>query len=249
MYNMGIYINSWLAPDTSSSTSAMQANFDALGSLNAANLTKQNTLWQQITADSLGLTNLSDLTTPTNSPRVLSMVPSTVNINSMSYATVLGTPPVPKGTTADPYQFIQNASGLTLQHVLPSGKMAGPVYARTAYANYYETIIAIESFDAYVLSSMWAENQNGNKTTTLQNTLIPQASNSTWLAQVASEELGKVLRQLLVFQSQSYVVLTQLLQVQKQLLAATAMNNTLLIANNSQNEKLLLGNASGKMSP
>lgn len=241
LYNMGLYIDSWLAPDTSDTTANMQTNFDALGNLANLNYTKQLAMQQQLTASMIGV-DVSTLTTPTNSPSILK---SFSTINNVAYSTLLGQPPVARGATSDPFAYISNASGMGIKHPLPYLGMTGPKEAKDKYSNYFNTIMAIESYNGYILSSLYAEAQNGNQTTPIQNSLIAQASNSTWLAQVASEELGKVLRQMLVFQSQSYVVLTQILQTQKQLLAATAMTNALLIANNQTNETMLLNNAYG----
>jgi hypothetical protein len=75
--------------------------------------------------------------------------------------------------------------------------------------------------------------------------LVTQAGNATWLKNIAAEEIGIVLREILVFQSQSYVLLTQLVQTQKQLLTATVMSNTLMIQNNRQNEAYLAAKAQG----
>jgi len=111
------------------------------------------------------------------------------------------------------------------------------------YQNYFNTVNAIQSFNGYVLSGLYAESKGGNQFNTTQLALLQQTSQPSWLNQIASQELGKVLRQMLLFQSQTYVLISQLIQTQKQLLIATTMTNSLLIANNQLNETVLYSRA------
>lgn len=231
---------SWLAPDDTKSTADMQANFATIGYLAAQNAAVQNGLQQQLMADLLNQP-IANFTTPAQRPAILNILP---NVNDLSYATMLSLPPVPKGP-ASPYNYIKAASGISNTHAIPGANWQGSARDQLKYTNYFSTVTAIESFTAYVLSDQYAENQNGNGLNTVQTSLINQASNSTWLAQVATEELGKVLRQILMFESQNYVILTQLLQTQKKLLTAQVMTNSLLISNNLPMENLLVSNAQG----
>jgi hypothetical protein len=238
--NATAYILNWQKSDTSQTTADMQVNFDVIGKATAQNLATQNAQQIQITADMLGI-NIGDLTTPKDNPAVLKTLPQ---VNNLSYATMLSMPPAPKGA-ASPYNYIKNAAGFSILHETPNAAWSGTPVAKAHYTGFFNTVNAVESYDAYILSGLWAEVQNGNQLTTAQNNLVAQASNSTWVAQIATEELGKVLRQILMFQSQAYVLLTQSLQIQKQQLAATAMTNTLLIANAQQTESLLSNKAQG----
>jgi len=241
------YMLNWQKSDDSQSTADMQANFDMIGKSAAQNLVTQNGMQTQITADMLTTDatpiSIDDFTIPKGNPAILNKLKD-INVNSLSYATVLGLPPVAKGAKS-PYDYIKNAAALSLQHDIPQPSWAGSKNAKDKYKSYFDVISAIESYDGYLLSGLVAEIQNGNQLTTAQNNLLTQASNSSWIAQIATEELGKVLRQILLFQSQSYVLLTQSIQVQKQQLMATAMTNSLLVLNAQIVELQLSGRAQG----
>ena len=94
------------------------------------------------------------------------------------------------------------------------------------------TISAIQTYNAYLLSQVYSDYVNGTQLTQQQNSLMQQASNAAWFTQVASENIGLVLRQILMYNSQVYVLLSQLVQTQKQALAAQAMTNTLIVIGN-----------------
>lgn len=240
---------SFMAHDKSSFTSSIQGNFATLGTLITQDLAMQNSqaLQQQLTIDSFGsksdgtpLITSADLTG--NNPAVLSKIP---NFNDLAYSTLLGFPPLPKHKSI-PYNYIKFASGITMNHVLPAiSGWKGQPEDQARYANYFNTLIAVETFNAYTLSGLYAEFQNGNGLSTQQNALITQASGSDWIAQIATEDLGVILRQLLMFQSQTYVLLTQLVQTQKQLLTSQAMTNSLLVLVNANNETSLVSRAKG----
>lgn len=226
--------------DDSDSTSQLQSNFATLGNLIVQNFNTQNSYQTQLTADLFGQ-KIESFTTPANSPSVLNVIP---NINDLAYSTMLGLPPVPKGPIA-PLNYIKNAGGLTLVHAIPNPGWQGPEDDVKRYQNYYNTIMAIESFNGYVLSNQYADYQNGNNFTTTQNNLISQASNSDWISQIATEDLGRVFRQILMFESQNYILTTQLIQLQKQLLTAQVMTNALTIMTQQNAEDLLVSNAQG----
>jgi len=246
--NIPVYLNeltlmalSWLALDNDPSTSIInqtQQSFASLAYWTTQDYATQNSMQQQMMADMLHKP-LSDLTTPPDNPPILASLP---NVNDLSYATILGMPPVAKGTVS-PYNYVKNASGITVYHVMPGLSWSGKKEDRDRYAAYYNTIMSVASYNGYILSNFVAENQNGNQLTTLQNQLITQASSSSWLAQVATEELGKVLREILLFESQSYVVMTQLMQLERQILAAHAMTNSLLLLYGQINEGQLVNKA------
>lgn len=229
---------SWLTQDNSNSTAMIQSGFSTLGGLIVQNINTQNTLQQQLAADLFGQ-NISAFSG--SPPPVLTASPL---INDLSYPTLLGNPPVPKGPF-NPYNYLKYAAGFSLRHPNPptTGVDADNILL---YNSYYNTIMAAESFGAYALSNQYADYQNGNSFTTTQLSLITQASNSNWIAQISSEELGKVLRQLLMFESQGYVLLSQLIQLEKQMLTAQVINNSLLIAINSTNESIMYKRAKGQ---
>ena len=240
---MGKFILSWMAPEKSPTIAKMQENFDLLGQVLVQNPISQIAGQKQVMADIVGKTP-DDFIGDTRAP-ILTAIP---NINDLSYASLLGSPPAAKGPFSA-YNYIKNASGVNIRHIVPR-----PDWSKTnamnpyqqLYYQYFNTITAIESFSAYVLSNAAIESQNGGQSSSaLQDALVTQASASTWIAEIGSEELGKVLRQILVFQSQTYVLLTQLVQTQKQQLTATVMTNSLLILNNRINENYLAARAQG----
>ncbi len=226
--------------DDSDSTAKLQSDFATLGNLIVQNFNTQNSYQKQLTADLFGQP-IASFTTPIDTPGVLRVIP---NINDLAYSTMLGLPPVPKAP-ALPLNYVKNAGGLTLTHTIPNLSWQGPEEDQKRYQNYYNTIMSVESFNGYVLSNQYADFQNGNSFTTTQNELISQASNSEWISQIASEELGKVFRQILMFESQNYILTTQLVQLQKQLLTAQVMNNALTILTQQNSEDLLVANAQG----
>lgn len=207
--------------DDSPATSEMQANFAKIGLLLSKDYVMQQGMQMQINGDVLG-----------------PMVKSLPNKNDLVYSSLLAAydpnDPNSKAALASAYNYIRNASGVGLATAPPRGTATG--VNADAYKAYYNTVTSVKSFNAYVLSNRLAEMLNGNGLNPAQTALQVQASSSNWIAQVATEELGKVVRQLLVFQSQSYVLLAEMLQTQKQMLMAQAMTNALLIAANKENE-------------
>lgn len=230
---------SWFDPDDSTTTANLQSNFANFGSGLVRNLTVQNAVQPQLMQD------LFQKATPTTMPYA----------NDLAYQTLLGMPyfkkdprnPAGKKPPAvnAAYNYIRNASGIGMPHVAPSKSFSGNVYDQRKYFSYYTGITAAESFNAYVLSYALADSLNGGPFNTAQTTLIKQASDSEWFTKVASEKLGVVLRQILMYQSQSYVLLSQILVTQKQQLTAQAINNALTILNGSDIEKKLVEKASG----
>jgi hypothetical protein len=60
-----------------------------------------------------------------------------------------------------------------------------------------------------------------------------------------SEKIGYVLRQILLYQSQTFVLMTQIVQLQKQMVSAQVMTNATLVAVNQVNERVLAADAQG----
>jgi hypothetical protein len=168
--------------------------------------------------------------------------------NDLVYSTLLGKPFFkndPRNQKGQPaidasLNYIKNAAGINLPHLIPSHSFTGSLLSKARYQHYYNTVIAAESFNGYVLSRL----QNDTQFNELQTQLITQATDQEkWFAQISSESIGFVVRQLLLYQSQVFVLLTQSIQLQTQMLAAQAINNALLIATTQVNENQLLRNA------
>jgi len=120
--------------------------------------------------------------------------------------------------------YIKNVTGSTLildqpNPNWPEGKL------KTQYTNLYNTLAAIQSYDQYLISGLASLQNNQN----LSMQLTTQATSSTWFTQIATEALGLVLRHILMYTSQSFVQITQIVQLQQQQLAVQAMTNSLLL--------------------
>ena len=227
----------WLNPDTSDATANLQSNFTGLANAVLKNTSTQLSAQQKLLSDFFGPS-----TTPTTLPYA----------NDLTYQTLLGQPyfnPDPRnaggGNVDSAYNYVKNASGINITHTAPSPTWKGTVSNQIKYSNYYSTISAVQTFNAYVMSTLYADFTNGAQVGTLQTTLMQQASSSDWFTQAASENIGVVLRQILIYDSQIYVTLNQMLQTQRQMLAAQAMSNTLVIIGNQFTENSLLGKATG----
>lgn len=176
-------------------------------------------------------------------------------VNQMTFTTLLG---VPYSDTPEKdedgkavnssYQYVKNASGINLRHEIPSDNWRGTKENVQKYMDYYKTITAVQSFNTYVLSALYADSQNNFNLSKKQRQLMDQASSSEWFVDVASENIGVVLRQILLFNSQTYVMLIKMYEAQKQQLAAQSMTNTLLIMGNQFTEKDLYNRATGNAS-
>lgn len=248
--NLPTYLNqlttealSWLSKhDDSSATADLLGITTTLGNDFIASYNSQfdNSTALKIVADTYGLPNTSMLTTPRERPEIVDIMPS-VNINDTSYWALLGKPPMPS-LPNEPYNYVKNASGITIKHAIPEASWRGSKENLERYTNYFRTVMAIESFNAFVLNSLAAD--NGNQATQ-QNLLIQKITSSDWSTSVATEDLGIVFRQLLLIESQNFVLMNQISQTLKQSLAAQAMTNSMLIINNVNNEQLLAQKASG----
>jgi hypothetical protein len=186
-------------------------------------------------------------------PGVLAALPPPQNANDLVYSTLLGSPfystdPRQPKPSDLPYNYIKTASGINILHMMPSGGASWNGYPSdyARYQSYYNTVMSVESYNGYILSNQYEEALNNNALTTAQMQLVSQATGSSWFTAITSESIGVVLRQLLMFESQSYVLQTQILQTEKQMLAAQVMTNTLLIATGMYDEEQLLTRAEKK---
>lgn len=232
--------NSWIMKDETDQTANLQSMFADMANTYLNALDQRPPLQPKLLKDLLQ--NATTATMP--------------YANDLTYQTLLGQPYFstdprnPPGQKPPPndaaYNYIKNASALNTNHVMPSpNTFLGPDADQKKYQNFYNTMMAVESFNAYVMSGLYVDYLNNNELSEIQNTLISQASNSDWFAQVAAERIGIVLRQILMYESQSFVLQTQMIQLQKQLLTAQVMTNALLIINASNAEQTLLQKAAG----
>ncbi len=150
--------------------------------------------------------------------------------------------PVPQDIKLNAQYFVKNASGINLYHIAPSSLQAGTnALAVRKYTTFYNALNAIASYNAYILNGHLADLQNNFKLSQTQMELQNYATDNKWLTHVNNEQsIGVILRQLLLFNSQMYVLMTESLATQKQLLASAAMTNALIIANSGFYEKTLL---------
>jgi hypothetical protein len=224
----------WTGPDSSSTTAELQSNFAKLSNVTVANAKAQSDLQQQLINDFATTNEITSSTLP--------------YANDLIFQSMMGQSLTSsKGAAYRPssgYGYIKNASGLNIKHSVPPANWPStPTQAR--YVNYFNAIMAAQTFNGYVLSQLYTDTlkEQDGVSSDLQKSLMTQASNSDWFTLVGSEYIGLVLRQILMYNSQIFVLMTQLLQIQKQSLAAQAMTNTLLILGNQFTETQLLQKA------
>lgn len=233
----GEFMFNWSQADDSDNTANLQANFTQLGNV-ILYATDPKAIQTQtvLNQDLLGID-------PKNPGNFL-------NANDLTYSTLIGNrflnpdprPVNPKTPIVPEYNYIKNASGINIPHERPQPAWQGRRVAQIKYQSLYNTIMAAESFGGNTLISQYLE---GNQYLKFQRDLVKKAVDPNFFVEVASQDLGVVFRQLLLFQSQIYVLLTQLVQTQKQLLTAQVINNTLIIASLIPAETGLLANAQG----
>ncbi len=223
------FVAAWMNPDQSPTTAALMATLQKI----------DGSLAQQIDQQAINgilLNNAGPGTLP--------------NANDLVYSTLLGKPYFandPRGRFVNAaLNYAMHASAADHSHVMPSSSWAGRQDDQVAYARYVYTAVAAQSFSAYVLS-----NHAFSDATTLNpalQELLVQASDPNAAAAVATEDIGLVVRQLLLVERQNLVLLSELVQTQKQLLTAQAMTNALLIST-SPVENQLLQKAMGVTNP
>ena len=229
-----VFIESWLATDDSDTTSKLQQKL-----IDYMTYSLQN--------DEAQFSN-------TNKPFMQEHF-SPMNLpypNQMIFTTLLGlgsslfTEEKDKnGIVLDAQNYIKNASGLNFQHATPDKSWQGSEEAKQQYDALFKSFNSATSYNAYVLNNFYSDYLNNFNLSNTQRELSNQASDSNWFQQVASEDLGIVLRQILMFNSQAYVLLLKLVETQRQQLAGQAIANTLLILNGYSNERDLYIKAIG----
>ena len=245
-------ISAWMKTDDSDTTIGLQTSFKQLTDLLKTDLNTQQSQQSTLNQSLLNNDGANVFNINNNENKASTVVADSKTLwyaNDLVYSSVLGQPYFakdPRGKNGaakiDPaLNYIKNASGINIYHVIPNAGWGGKLEAISRYQNYFNIVMAAESFNAYVLSNQYADR---NQLNTLQAKLLDQATDQAkWFAQVGSENIGFVLRQLLLYQSQLYVLMTQLIQSQRQMVTAQAMTNSILIAANQTNESLLVSNA------
>lgn len=232
---------SWTLPDKTDSTANLQQEFASFANVFLTENAQQLSLQPRLLAD------LFNHATPQTMPYA----------NDLTFTTLLGQPYFSKDPrnqagrppTVDPaFNYIKNASGLGIQHTLPGeGGFSGFPYDQARYLYFFSTTEAVESFNAYILSNLYAESKNpGAGFTPVQQSLLQQSSSSDWFSQVSSANLGVVLRQLLMYQSQIFALMSQLIKIEKQQLEAQVLTNSIIMAGNISTEATLLNRARSK---
>jgi hypothetical protein len=252
--------NSLTKADESQETANFQAQFTALNNyyktLNANSVTNnERQLIANMYTSSKNKVSIDDFFRINGKePNIYNLYNSEKTpINDLSYLTMLKVatveePKFQENIAAHMINYISFASGLANHHVEPSTNWKQNTdqakQANEEYLSYYNTVLAIESFNSYILGSQFLRGYAG--TNEAQQELLTQASAGNWFAKVAGEEIGVVLRQLLMFESQNYVMLSELVQIQQKTLTALIMTNSLLVTGNKGAEAILLQNAKGE---
>lgn len=265
------YLMSWLGDDqaqkTATKTTAdMQANFADFGSSLQTVSNVQNTTAQTVLNAAL-LNNTSDTTIMLNT---MGTAPSSSIANEKSlryandlvYTSLLDKPFFPNDPRKNAQfalNYIRNASALNMYHPIPGGPGTawnGSDEGFKRYQNYFNVVMSVESFNAWVLSDHYAQYlqekndqakaaKDGKKYTPLRDRLLKQATDSDWFLKVTTEPLTFIMRQMLMYQSQLFVLQMEAIRYQKQMATAQVMTNSLLIANNLMNENVLIASARG----
>jgi hypothetical protein len=260
LQEIATYTNGILTAVTSTSNPVVQALVAALTNLTSAdNATDpatptpnlQNAFTSYVTATAASATALTNLQTNLNQDFLGSGVTTTSvpYANDLTFSTLLGQPfftPDPRANGSTPvnpgYNYLKNLAGAGFTHTIPLSTWKGNLADQIKYGAYYNSVSAIQTFNNYIVAQMYADLNAGIPA--IQTSLVNQASDpKNWFATITNETIGAVLRQTLMYQSQSYIVLTQLLQTEKLLLAAQAANTTMLLLSSTTNESILVRKA------
>jgi len=220
--------------DWSTNWSNEQNWFASLSSSSLNNESAQYTLQQTLLTTFFGASNIQ--------------TPNPQNMNDLAFPTLLGKPlvsPDPRTGVDATMNYLVNASGLGIPLTIPAAGWRGDATSQKNYRNFYNTVTAVQTYNGFVLSRLYEDSKSLSTDSALRTQLITQSSNSGWFTSVITNDLGWILRQILLYNSQSYVLMDQLVQTQKQMLATLAMTNTLFIASNELQGNILLQKAQG----
>lgn len=222
--------HSWIQKtDDNQVISTLQAPFTDLEYANNITLGKQITMGSDLTRNFLTMGSINP-----DSPAL------PVNANDLSFVTLLGSPLNSQNCSVLDYacmnqqtqqmaasykNYLQNASGSSLIIDQPNPRWSKSSTNAKQYLAYYNTVASIQSFNSYVLSSLYYRQYMDKAATDL----AAKSSTQAWFSAIGTEDLGLVLRHILMYDSQIYVELNRLERLQQQQLASMAMTNTLLI--------------------
>ncbi len=199
---------------------------------------------KQAFADLIGFgDNPGALGLPIANP-VLAKLP---NANDLAYGTLLGQPPV-NGGSFDLRHYLNNVSAMNINRPLPDPVWQGKDDDKKKYINYYNTITSIQSLNAFLLTQIKTDYEvdKNPMISGLEKTLLTQFSDQdNFLKAIASEKMGKVYRQMLFIQAANFILNIEMQRNIRQLVAATAAQNSLMILFNVPNENQLIRNAKG----
>lgn len=223
---------SWMKADDSTAMANGQALFSGLGATPIPDFSTINQLTQHFITRDTG-------------------APLPTDVNDYSFSSLMGTnfylqKPDPRASNSPPpnifINYLKNASGANLPFATPViGAVGGNSVAQATYKSLYNTFAAVQSYNNYLLNFFIATAEQDGA----MNKLAHQATDANWLAQVGGEELGKVFREMLLYQAQTFVLLSRLVEMQERALGAQVMTNTLLLAVNQGGSQLLFQQAVG----
>lgn len=209
------------------------------GTITLANLYGQQGLAQTATNAYNIDQYLFNITTPTTDTSKLPLAqPADLMLTNFTSASPVYNPNPDQPPNVKNY--LSYLTGYNMHPMPPAKKWSASDTNAINYTNLYNTLMAIQSFNNYVVSQYLTNtspqlfqpngvSNSSNSTSPMsQANLIAQANNSDWSTAVQTLTLGMVLRYILFYTSQSYVQLNQIYTVEQQMLTAQAMTNTLL---------------------
>ncbi len=129
--------------------------------------------------------------------------------------------------TDDINGYIMNAAGLNLKLPPPKNQGIGDSPEKNAdYNAVRDSMSSVQTFNAFIMKNFYANLSNRQPAVDL----MQSTSDPTWIAKVTTEPMGQVFRQMLLYISQTYVLMNRIAENQQYTLASQAMTNTLLIA-------------------
>lgn len=156
--------------------------------------------------------------------------------NQLSFTILTNRPLIrTEDPNTDAKNYIANLAGTHFLFKSARSKWSGD--SRVAYETFFNTVSAIRSYDAFVLSGLNKQNEatmpikvdGVMQNISAKDYLIAQSSSSDWFKNIATEPLRLVLRQMLMYDSQIYVQLSRLVELQREQIAMQAMANTMTV--------------------
>lgn len=170
------------------------------------------------------------------------------NANQLIYSIVLGQPadesqypglhskiqtPAQKQKLSDQLKqdinaYIKNVSGTNFVLKQPT---AGSTADEINYRTFYNALSADQSFNTFILSSLFYQNFTDDMT----KKLMDIASKDTWITQIGTEDLGLVIRHILMYCTGMFMELNHIQQMMQQSLILQGMNNSMQAVNYENN--------------